>query len=708
MKANKSHQINPIREEYQYYEVEEGGLDLTDVQDIIIRRINVVVGILIAISSLTLVRVINSVPNYQASFEILSEPITIETKVTSSGSKSQQTRAEITAVDLDDIQLKSLTSYDLIMPIVNDLKHKYPAIDYHSIVSSLKVTNNQEETVLEVFYQHSDRDQVKDVLESLKNTYLNYSLKQRQFGLNRGLEFLDLQINEIQAKVDELNQELQKLRTKYNFIDPKIQDVQISQRLNNLIIKQIEQKSQLEQTQNLATLAYKELNERSTTSTTAMQLGTSRYKALLEDLRQIDYQISQESIVFTDQNPTIQTLKEQRQGIVSLINQEVATIKQKINNQIQLQKKQVQAINEEVANMQNNLQEWSEITREYENIERQMKITVEQLKDLLSQRESLQLEVAQKEAPWKLLTPVGEPKIDSAANSNFMVLGMLFGLLVGIGAALILDKYQNIVYSANQVRKITNQDILSIIPYEQNCLHKKSFFKKTINLIQPSKSLEKESALQLYSRNSRSKNLLFSSIEDFQLLAVNLGFLHANKCFNSLVVSSAISGEGKSTVVVNLAKAIASIGHKVLIVDADFRGATSLTSTMELTSNQGLRDLLLFNNLSLDDVMQKSSLEENLFILPSGNTDISLDNSKLASTDMQNLMGKLKQHFDVVIYDVPAIIGYADVSLLANQTDGVVLVTGIGKLQAFKLKEAMNILSMSTIPIRGVVINECN
>ena len=705
MEVNKSYQIRPISEESPYYEVEEGGLDLSGFQDTIIRRINIVLGIVIAISSLTFIRVINRTPSYKAGFEILSEPITIETKVTSSGSQSQQTRAEITAVNLDEIQLKSLTSYDLIITIVNELKHKYPAINYNSIVNSLSLTNSREETVLEVFYQHSDREQVKDVLQSLKNAYLNYSLQQRQFGLNRGLEFLELQINEKQAEVDEINQELQELRTKYNFIDPRIQDVQITQRLNSLIDKQTEQQTQLEQTKNLVAIANKELKAQSTNSTTAMQLGTSRYNALLEDLRQLDYQISQESTIFTDQNPIIQTLKQQRQGLISLINQEVATIKQKINNQIQLEQKQLQATNQEIVSMQKNLQQWSGITREYEDLELQMNIKVDQFKGLLGQRESLQLEVAQKEAPWKLLTPVGEPTIDSSANANLMILGMLFGLLTGIGAALILDKYQNIVYSPNQVRKITNHDVLSVIPYEDNHFDRPSLVKQAIDAVRPFESFEKESGLQLRSRNSNYNHLLYSSMEDFRLLAVNLGFLNVNKCLNSLIVSSAVSGEGKSTIVVNLAQAIASIGRKVLIVDADFRSTTGLTSSMELSSNQGLSDLLLFNNLSLDDVMQKSSLEENLFILPSGNRDILFDKSKLASTDMQNLMEKLKQDFDLVIYDVPAIVGYADVGLLANQTDGVILVTGLGKVQAFQLKEAVNILSMSQIPIRGIVIN---
>jgi Mrp family chromosome partitioning ATPase len=128
---------------------------------------------------------------------------------------------------------------------------------------------------------------------------------------------------------------------------------------------------------------------------------------------------------------------------------------------------------------------------------------------------------------------------------------------------------------------------------------------------------------------------------------------------------------------------------------------------MGLTSNQGLSDLLLSDDLNAHCVIQKSSLEENLFILSSGNTNNNIDTSKLlAAAKMRELMEELKQHFELVIYDVSSIVDYADVNLLANKTDGVVLVTGLVKLQALKLKEAINQLNISKTPILGVLINK--
>ena len=701
----------PVQQSGQNYESEEGGLNLADFKDRIFRQIHVVLGITLAISSLAFLKAINRTSTYQAEFEILSEPVTIETKVTSSGSQSRETTEEITAVTLNEVQIKTLQSPPVIMSVVEKLQNKYPEIDYNTIVDQLSLEANQQETVLEVVYRNSDRELVEDVLETLKVVYLDYSLQRRQLGVNRGLEFLNQQIPNIQAKVDELNQKLQRLRTQYNFIEPKIQGVQLSERIDNLIAKEIEKEFQLEETQKLAANALKELDEQSTTSTTAMEVGTEQYNELLQKLQEIDREIADASAIYSDNSFEMQILQDRRQATVALIDKEIATIQQKLNNKIQLQQEQVQTIDEEITSAQQQLQEWSGVTKEYETIDRQMNITIQQLNELLIQREALRLESAQKDAPWRLLTPVGEARKDAASTANYIALGTLLGLLVGTAIALIIDRYQNLIYNPSKVQEITNRPILGIIPFDRANLDvssQKLPFQNIVKLIQPSESESKFSKIQIYQENSALSKLSSPSVEAFRFLGANLS-LHQveQEDIHSLIITSAISAEGKSTVALNLAQAKATMGAKVLIVEADMRNHSKLSNAMMLNVNNGLSDLLLSDELSPKQVIKRSSLDKNLFILTSGNTNSNFDTSKLlASPKMRNLMEELNLNFDLVIYDVASVVEHADVSLLANKTDGVILVTGLGKIQALKLEEAMNQLNISRIPVLGVVVNK--
>ncbi len=227
-----------------------------------------------------------------------------------------------------------------------------------------------------------------------------------------------------------------------------------------------------------------------------------------------------------------------------------------------------------------------------------------------------------------------------------------------------------------------------------------------IKSIQPD-SEANESEIQIYNRDSSSPNFLASSPEPFRFFGANLGLFEAGNTLHSFIITSAIPGEGKSTVALNLAKTAAAMGRRVLLVDTDMRSVSRISVSIPLTNNLGLTDLVLKPDLNLHEVVQKSPLEENLFILASGSEAMIADPSKLfVSKKITEVMETAKQDFDLVIYDVSSIVDYADVTLLATKTDGIVLVTGLGKLQNLKLKEAMNRLNSSNTPVLGVVVNE--
>ncbi|MCX7592882.1 MAG: CpsD/CapB family tyrosine-protein kinase, partial [Fischerella sp.] len=98
------------------------------------------------------------------------------------------------------------------------------------------------------------------------------------------------------------------------------------------------------------------------------------------------------------------------------------------------------------------------------------------------------------------------------------------------------------------------------------------------------------------------------------------------------------------------------------------------------------------------------SREDNLYVLSAG--PIPPDSIRLlASQKMQDLMQDLHSSFDLVIYDTPPLVGFADATLLAANTNGMVLVAGLGKVKRSVLQQALEELQISGTPILGLVAN---
>ena len=148
-----------------------------------------------------------------------------------------------------------------------------------------------------------------------------------------------------------------------------------------------------------------------------------------------------------------------------------------------------------------------------------------------------------------------------------------------------------------------------------------------------------------------------------------------------------------------LAKAAASAGQKVLLVDTDLR-APQLHAYLKLDDAKGLSDAIE-SNLDVNQFIQRSSVEENLCVLVAGHA-LSHPVRLLSSSRMRSLMHKFTAEFDLVIYMTPP-INFSDLSWIGSQVDGVIIATRLGKIKRNVLSQAIESLKISQIPILGIV-----
>ncbi|MGF1541996.1 MAG: GumC family protein [Pleurocapsa sp.] len=707
MKIN-SQNVSIATEKFAVDPSEEQGLNLNEIKEIIGRRIPLILLITISTSILGVIKVSSNPSIYSGYFEIFSEPVTIETIVSSSSdTRMQETKEQISAVKLDQVQLKVLTSPKLLNPVVEELQPKYPTINYGHLIKELKLKPNENDNVLEVSYSAPDEQQVMDVLQTISQTYLDYSLQSRQSGVNRGIEFLEVQIPELRSEVEELQQQKEKLQKKYMFGDFVTRGEHLTNRLNQLGSQQQDNRAELSQLKNSAVRLEQELAQKLTTSTTAFEVATYRYNQLIQRLENVDSQIALRSAVLSELNPEIQVLYQQKANIINLIEQESNTIRDKINKQIQQLEERDRIYTEDMADIGQQIQQWSSISNDYDIIQGQLELASQKLQESIIQRNSFLVDAAQKQAPWSLLTPVNKSGVNSASLINSGVLGASLGLLVGMGIAITLEKLEDKIYNTSKIKQIANLPILGMIPFE-SASQKKLLQHNHVSQSNTNKRSETpDSAIQTYRNHPYLQDLISSSVEAFRFSGANLGLFDADNPLQSILVTSAVTGEGKTSVAFNLAKTVAELGQRVLIVDTDMHSQNSMSDRLKLSNVSGLSDFLLENYLELHHLIQKLPIEENLYVLTTGNLKTKSDPSRLlASTKMQKLNTDLKAHFDLIIYDVAPLVDYADVSLLKTIVDGVILVTGLGKLQSTKLEQALTQLAIANLPVLGVVINQ--
>ncbi|RDY90758.1 CpsD/CapB family tyrosine-protein kinase [Bacillus amyloliquefaciens] len=190
--------------------------------------------------------------------------------------------------------------------------------------------------------------------------------------------------------------------------------------------------------------------------------------------------------------------------------------------------------------------------------------------------------------------------------------------------------------------------------------------------------------------------------EQYRTIRTNIEFSSVQTHLRSILVTSSVPGEGKSFSAANLAAVFAQQEKKVLLVDADLRKPT-IHETYQLENVQGLTNVLV-GNTSLSETVQKT-LIDNLYVLTSGPTPPN-PAELLSSKAMGELIQEMYSRYSLVIFDSPPLLAVADGQILANQTDGSVLVVLSGKTKMDTVQKAKDALQQSKAKLLGALLNK--
>lgn len=190
--------------------------------------------------------------------------------------------------------------------------------------------------------------------------------------------------------------------------------------------------------------------------------------------------------------------------------------------------------------------------------------------------------------------------------------------------------------------------------------------------------------------------------EAYRAARTNLTFASVDKRIQTMMITSSLPGEGKSTTLANLAVTFAQAGKRTLLVDTDLRKPT-LHYYFRLIDHIGLTNVLI-GGAKLAEAVQSTDIP-GLYLLTSG--PIPPNPSELiGSAAMRRVIGAMCEQFDLVLFDSPPLLAVADAQILAGQVDGVVLVVKAGSTKRELALKSKDLLIKANALMLGVILNQ--
>lgn len=311
--------------------------------------------------------------------------------------------------------------------------------------------------------------------------------------------------------------------------------------------------------------------------------------------------------------------------------------------------------------------------------------------DIASQGSDNNIHVAEYAIPSK--EPVAPRRLTTVLAALFV------STLFGMGLALFLEFLDDTIRTTEEIEGYLQLPALAAIPTID------SIPKRRLLLVGNAEKPEEEdptnSELLIYA-DSRS-----SLAEAYRQLRTSILLSTAGHAPKSLLITSSLPSEGKTTTATNTAISLAQTGAKVLIIDADMR-RPRLHSVFNVGNGEGL-STILSSELNDSEILKVIKTDEGtkLNLLTSG--PIPPNPAELiGSEQMANLLKTLQKHFTHVVVDSPPITSFTDGVLIASMVDGVILVVHSGKSSRQVVRRAKQLLQDVGAKIFGVVLNNVN
>ncbi len=603
-----------------------------------------------------------------------------------------------------DTEAEVIKSHPLITETITKLElqdKKGEILTHAAFLTKLKVKSIRGTDVLQLSYKSTDPKEAANVVNSLMGDYRENNVETNTAEVRAAREFLEKELPQVEARVIQAEAALRQFKE-----------------LNNVVALEEEAKFGVE--------SLKDLSENITQAQANLVGAITRSEALQNQLelqpqqavalsslsqspavQQVlkEFQKTQDELAvaltkLTEEHPTVinlskklQALRNQLEGRVGQIvgngvsvrepDLQIGELKQSLIAELVKSEVERLAATNRVGLLrkvfvsnQARLSILPKLEQQQRQLQRKLQVAQSTYEQLLKQLQEAQVVEKQNVGNAKVIASALVPnKPISPKIPLNLALGGFLGILLGVGTALILEAMDKSLKTLDEAKKLLGYPLLGTIPRVDE------------------KDRERQKLPVLNNPYSPASTA-------FEILQTNLGFTMSDKVLKVILVSSSITGEGKSFVSSNLAVAIAQIGKRVLLIDADMRRPTQ-QNIWNLPNMIGLSNVLVgqadlngstAEALATLDVLTSGKIPPNPLTL-------------LESQRMANLVKDASNDYDFVIIDAPPLTAVADALNIGKLADGMLLVVRPGIANTGSVNAAKSLLEQSGQRVLGMVVN---
>lgn len=523
--------------------------------------------------------------------------------------------------------------------------------------------------VISVTYRNRDPLLARDVVNTLVQTYLDLGLAIKAEEATRTIGFVEDQLKGIRTELDEAEKNLESYKSASGVIQLDTEAQNLIKTLTDAEKHKAETTLQRKQTE-FALGSLKDARRSGAVYSPAVLRDDPLVAGMASRLAELEVQKKGLLSENTESHPGVKAVQAQIEELQKKIQSTYET-------SLQGMVKQEQNISQEIAKHDSQLKKLPLAERDLARLMRLSKVNADIYTFLLQKHEEARIARASTISNVNVVDPaIAADKPISPKKAKNLAMGMIVGLMLGAGLCFFREYLDDTLKDPEQVKRILGMPLLAAIPFITS----------------------KAGTAGMISHDSPKS----PASEAFRSLRTGLHFCALKKIKKVMLVSSTLSGEGKSTVSSNLAITLAQTGAKVLIVDCDLRRST-LHEKFDQQVGRGLSEILAGDITAVEAI--QSSKVEGLHLLQAGTTPPN-PSELLGSDAMSLLIGEMREVYDHIIIDAPPVLAVTDAPLLTQISDVVIMVLEVGRVPAKAALRTREMLIAAAAPVAGIVLSD--